>query len=400
MLNRTIQLFIVIASSILTLIATDILLPSLPQIAHSFDVHDNDVKMIISIFMAGQFSTVLIWGIIADLLGRRQTLFLGMLIFLIGSILSLYANSINLLLACRFLQGIGAVVVPVAGWALIQDLFPKDDGARIMSWIGTLVATLPLFAPAIGGKIDVVYGWQTNLYGIALYSALLCLLMYFLPQQQARNTPIIMPSLLERFSIYKQILKNKTFISYIALFGLLNCGEWCFLTVAPFYYTHVHIAPDRMGILLMLISMGFLFGSLFASRLFKRFGVDKTISLGIKIAIISSLMLMAGDYLRWSEYQIFNAINISIYVFSSALLWGGTTSRALQCFDESRGSASAVRSLILICFSAFGTYSGRMLNHNSLQHIGMFLFIMALCALFVFNNKELKAERLATDAVY
>jgi Bcr/CflA subfamily drug resistance transporter len=400
MLNRNIQLFIVIASSILTLISTDILLPSLPQIAHSFDVPANDVKMIISIFMIGQFSTVLIWGIIADLLGRRKALFLGMLIFLIGSILSLYGNSINLLLACRFLQGTGAVVVPVAGWALIQDLFPKDDGARIMSWIGTLVATLPLFAPAIGGKIDMIYGWQANLYGIALYSALLCLLMYFLPKQQLSNTPIIMPPLKERFSVYGRILKNKTFISYIALFGLLNCGEWCFLTIAPFYYAHVHIAPDKMGVLLMLASTGFLFGSLLASKLFKRFGVDKTISLGIKIAIVSSLMLLAGDYLGWSDYQIFNAMNISTYIFSSALLWGGTTSRALQCFDEARGSASAVRSLILLCFSAFGTYSGRVLNHNSLQHIGIFLFVMALCALFVFNNKELKAERLATDAVY
>ncbi|WP_298627503.1 MFS transporter [uncultured Legionella sp.] len=323
MLHRNIQLFIVIASSILTLVATDILLPSLPQIAQSFDVSSNDVKMIISIFMIGQFSTVLIWGIVADLLGRRQALFLGMLIFLIGSILSLYANSINLLLPCRFLQGTGAVVVPVAGWALIQDLFPKDDGARIMAWIGTLVATFPLLAPAIGGKIDVVYGWQANLYGIAIYSALLCLLMYLLPHQQLSDSPSRVPPIKERFSVYGRILKNKTFISYIALFGLLNCGEWCFLTMAPFYYAHVHIAPDRMGILLMLTSMGFLFGSLLASKLFKRLGVDKTISLGIKVAILSSLILLTGDYLHWSDYQLFNAINISIYIFSSALLWGG-----------------------------------------------------------------------------
>lgn len=400
MLIRNIQLFIVIASSILTLIATDILLPSLPQIAQSFAVSSNDVKMLISIFMIGQFVTVLIWGIIADLLGRRQTLFIGMIIFFIASILSVYANSINLLLACRFLQGMGAVVVPVAGWALIQDLFPKDDGARIMSWIGTLVATLPLFAPAIGGKIDVIYGWRTNLYGIALYSTVLCLLMLFLPKQQNMSKNINILSLKERFSIYGRILRNKTFISYIALFGLLNCGEWCFLTMAPFYYSYVHIPPDTMGLLLMLTSMGFLFGSLLASKLFKRFGVDKTILLGIQLAIVSSAMLLGGGYFGWSDYQLFNALDISIYILSSALLWGGTTSRALQCFDEFRGSASAVRSLILLCFSAFGTYSGRLLNHNSLNSVGIFLFFLALCALFVFNNRELRAERLAAGSMY
>ncbi|KTD34317.1 major facilitator superfamily transporter protein [Legionella moravica] len=400
MLTRSIQLFVVIASSILTLVATDILLPSLPQIAQSFAVPSSEAKLIISIFMLGQFATVLVWGIIADLIGRRQTLLTGMLIFLIASILSLYAHSINFLLACRFLQGTGAVVVPVAGWALIQDLYPKDEGARIMSWIGTLVAMLPLFAPAIGGKIDVLYGWQMNLYGIALYSTILCILMLILLKRSANNSNSAAHELKETLLIYSKILKNKTFISYIALFGLLNCGEWCFLTVAPFYYDHIHISPDKMGILLMLTSMGFLFGSMLASRLFSRLGVDKTFSLGIHIALASSALLLVGNYLGWCDYQIFNAIDISMYIFSSALLWGGSTSRALQCFDEFRGSASAVRSLILLCFSAFGTYSGRVLNHESLLPTGIVLLILALCALFVFHSKELKAERLSTEVVY
>lgn len=399
MLYRNIQLLIVIASSILTLITTDILLPSLPQIAHFFNVSSNDVKMLISIFIIGQFATVLIWGVISDQIGRRQTLFLGMLIFLTGSVLSFYATSINLLLACRFLQGTGAVVVPVAGWALVQDLFPKDEGARILTWIGSLVAIAPLFAPAIGGKIDVLFGWQTNLYFIAFYSAALCLVMLCLPKQPEIQKKSL-PGLKDRLSVYGLIIRNKTFISYIALFGLLNCGEWCFLTMAPFYYAHIHIKPDMVGILLMLTSLGFVLGSFLATKLFNRFGVDKTIILGIQLALISSLLLIAGEYFHWSEHQLFNALDIGVYILSSALLWGGTTSRALQCFDDYRGSASAIRSLILLCFAAFGTYSGRLVDHNTLYPVGFFLFFMALFALMVFNNKELKIQRIASNNVY
>jgi DHA1 family bicyclomycin/chloramphenicol resistance-like MFS transporter len=399
MLNRNIQLLIIIATSILTLVATDILLPSLPQIAHHFAVPANKAKMLISIFMIGQFATVLFWGVIADLIGRRQTLLLGMLIFLMGSILSLFANSINLLLACRFLQGSGAIVVPVAGWSLIQDLFPKDEGARKMAWVGTLGAVIPLFAPAIGGKIDVLFGWQTNLYCVAIFSLSLCLVMLCLRHQKVTHTTRI-PTFKERISIYGRIIRNKTFISYIALFGLLNCGEWCFLTVAPFYYAHKHITPDNMGILLMITSMGFVFGSLLASHLFKLLGVDKTIGIAIQLALISSLMLLVGEYLHWNTHQIFNAIDLGLYILSSALLWGGTTSRALQCFDDYRGSASAIRSLVLLCFTAFGTYSGQLISHENLFNIGFFLFFMALCALIVFNNKEMKAERVAADPVY
>ena len=400
MFNRNIQLIIVIATCVLTLISTDILLPSLPQIAHYFAVPANNVKMLISIFMVGQFATVLIWGVIADQLGRRKTLLIGMLIFFIGSVLSVIAPSINFLLVCRFIQGAGAVVVPVAGWALVQDLFPKDEGARIMSWVGTLTAIVPLFAPAIGGKIDVLYGWHTNLYCIAVFSAILCVTMLFSPKPPASSLNVIIPTFKQRLDIYGRIMKNKTFVSYIALFGLLNCGEWCFLTMAPFYYAHKQIAADQMGLLLMLTSMGFVFGSLLASHLFKRIGIDKTINTGIQLALFSSLLLILGEYMQWNGHQIFNALDLGIYILSSALLCGGTTSRALQCFDDYRGAASAIRSLILLCFAAFGTYSGRLVSHENIYHVGFFLFFMALCALIVFHNKELKAERIEADAVF
>jgi len=396
MLSRNIQLLIVIASSILTLIATDIILPSLPQIAHFYAVSPKEVKMLISIFLIGQFSTVLLWGVVADHMGRRKTLFLGMLLFFAGSLLSLAANSINLLLLSRFLQGAGAVVVPVAGWALIQDLFHKDDSARIMSSIGTIIAVVPLFAPAIGGRLDVMIGWKANFYCIAIYSCALCLLMLVLPE----NTPdqaVMVHSFKHRLRVYGDMIRNKAFISYIALFGLLNCGEWCFLTVAPFYYTHKHIAPDTMGILLMITSTGFVFGSLLASKLCKWFGVNQTINIGIHLALTSGLMLLLGEYYYWNDYQFFNAIVIGLYIMSSALLWGGTTSRALQCFADSRGSASAIRSLVLLCFSAFGTYSGQLIEHDTLYSVGIFLVVMALLALLIFHNKGLKAGRLAAE---
>jgi hypothetical protein len=145
--------------------------------------------------------------------------------------------------------------------------------------------------------------------------------------------------------------------------------------------------------------MGFVFGSLLASRLFKLFEIDKTILFGIQLALLSSTLLLIGEFFHWNTHQSYNALVIGLYISSSALLWGGTTSRALQCFEECRGSASAIRSLILLCFSSFGTYFGRLLPHSSLLPIGFFLFSMALCALTVFNNKELTALRLNTETV-
>ena len=149
--------------------------------------------MLITIFMIGQFSTALFWGIIADQIGRRKTLLLGMLVFLLGSLLSLKADSINLLFISRFLQGAGGVVAPVAGWALIQDLYPKDEGAKILAWVGTLTAILPLFAPVIGGALDMLYGWQSNFVCIAAYSLVLCTLLVLLPNPKQSSPNSTLP---------------------------------------------------------------------------------------------------------------------------------------------------------------------------------------------------------------
>jgi MFS transporter, DHA1 family, multidrug resistance protein len=400
MVHRNIQLVLIVASFVLNMMATNILLPCLPQIAVSFSVSPNDAKMLISIFLIGQFSTALLWGIIADQIGKRQTLLIGMLVFFVGSVISLKTTSMPLFLFSRFLQGVGGVVVPVAGWALVQDLFLRSESARIMAWIGMLFTIIPLFAPALGGKIQVLYSWHVNLYCITSFSAALCLCMLFLPKSSIPPIHNQGLDLKSRLNIYGTIVKNKTFLSYIALFGLLNCGEWCFLTVAPFYYAHIQISPDIIGILFMLIAIGFVLGSLLASILMKHIGIDKTIQLGIQLSLFSSLMLLGGEYMHFSTYQMFNTITIGLYVLGSALLWGGTTSRALQCFDYYRSSASAVRSLIVLCFAAFGTYSGRLLNHTSLYPIGFFLLFVSVCALLVFYNRELTAERLSGKAAY
>ena len=82
----------------------------------------------------------------------------------------------------------------------------------------------------------------------------------------------------------------------------------------------------------------------------------------------------------WNNHQMYNAIDLGLYILSSSLLWGGSTSRALQCFDDCRGSASAIRSLFLLCFVALGTFSGQLISHErSLSSEFLFIFYGLIC---------------------
>jgi MFS family permease len=169
-LNKNLMLSIIVASSILCLTASDICLPSIPQIAEYFSVSDANAQFSISFFLGGQVAATLFWGTFSDRVGRLKAFFLGMLLFFIGTLVCMSNISLELFLAGRLIEGIGSVVIPVVGWAIIQDLYPKDKSARIMTWMGSIISLAPMAAPAFGGQIDKFFGWQADFYFIALFT--------------------------------------------------------------------------------------------------------------------------------------------------------------------------------------------------------------------------------------
>lgn len=391
MSNRGSLLFFIMASSVLTLFATDMMLPSLPHMADFYNVSAQQIKSLISVYMLGQFMTVLLWGVCADRYGKKNTLIAGMLLFLFGCILSLSTHSFMLLQLARFCQGAGATVAPVAGWALIQDIYPGDESARVMAWVGSIVSIAPLFAPALGGKLDVLYGWHSSFIALFLFSLVVCLSILILPKHQEQRAAQHI-SWQQRIRAFAEIISHRPFVSYISLFGLLNCGEWCFLTVAPFYYESLHIAADLAGLYLTLTSIGFIFGSMLASYLLKVTNLDVTIKVALSIAAVSSLAIMATA-LAGHPPQLLFALLFALNLFSSAMLWGATTSRALQFFVASRGSASAIRSLLLVCYATLGSLVGKFLPHDSLLPVGGFLLLLSLTATLVYYQPGQKLSQ-------
>lgn len=397
MLHRSIQLSIVSAAAVITLIATDMMLPSLPHIMTFFGVSANEVKMLLSFFMLGQFCTVLPWGIITDHLGKSKAMLLGMIGFFIGSLLSLIDHSIYLLFFARFIQGASSIVVPVAGWALIQDLYPKKEGINALAKVSMLTAIVPLFAPFVGGLLDKNFGWRSSFYCIALGAFLLCLIFSVLPRPSLpEKKPLA--SLKSRWAVYGLILKNRTFLSYVALFGVFNCGEWCFLTVAPFYYASKGMDSANIGFLLTLTSIGFVMGSFLTPKLLALWGMDKLINNSIFLAFLSSVFMLMGDRLHWFAVPWFSALIFSIYLTGSALLWSCTTSQALACFEGHKGAASAVRCLLMLCFAFLGTFMGRIMPHNTLLASGFLLLATAMAAFMLFNQSSFKKIRLLNES--
>jgi DHA1 family bicyclomycin/chloramphenicol resistance-like MFS transporter len=149
------MLFATIALSI------DAMLPALPAIAAELSPDDvNRAQLVISIFFAGMGIGTLLAGPISDAIGRKPTLILCALTYLLGAVLSAAAPSLEMLLAARFLQGVGAAGPRSAGMAVVRDMYKGRDMARIVSLVMTIFALVPAMAPLMGQIVLQFGSWR------------------------------------------------------------------------------------------------------------------------------------------------------------------------------------------------------------------------------------------------
>src|SRR3979411_316957 len=153
-------------------LATNILLPSLPQMAASLKVSSAAVTSAITIFLAVFAIGQLAVGPISDRYGRRWPVLMGFAVFLAGSILCGLADDLPSLLIGRVIQGAGACATSVLSRAIARDLFSGAALARAMALIMIAMAAAPGFSPLLGGALDHTFGWGHEFVFVGAFAAI------------------------------------------------------------------------------------------------------------------------------------------------------------------------------------------------------------------------------------
>src|ERR1700709_1494685 len=153
-------------------LATNILLPSLPQMAASLHVSTAAVTSSITVFLAVFALGQLAVGPISDRYGRRWPVLIGFAVFLLGSIWCGLAPDLPSLLVGRVIQGAGACSTSVLSRAIARDLFSGAALGRAMALIMIAMAAAPGFSPLLGGALDHYFGWRSEFVFIGVFAAL------------------------------------------------------------------------------------------------------------------------------------------------------------------------------------------------------------------------------------
>lgn len=144
-----------------TAFSIDAMLPALPEIAGSLSPDaENRAQLVVTSFLMGMGVGTLFTGSLSDAVGRKPVVVGGAILYTIGALFAWKAPTLDLLLAARVIQGLGAAGARVVAIAIVRDLYAGRSMARIISFAMMIFALVPAIAPTVGHVIIVAFGWR------------------------------------------------------------------------------------------------------------------------------------------------------------------------------------------------------------------------------------------------
>lgn len=163
----------------LTALAIDTMLPALPAIGDSFGlVEANELQLVVFSYMVGFGIAQIVYGPLSDVWGRRPLVIAGLVILIVGAIISALATGFTGLLVARVLQGIGAASARVIAVSIVRDRYEGREMARVMSFTMMVFMIIPVLAPTFGGLLLALAGWRSIFATMAALSVAVGLWFY------------------------------------------------------------------------------------------------------------------------------------------------------------------------------------------------------------------------------
>lgn len=341
-----------------TSLSTDIYLPAMPTMAE--DLHGN-VELTITGFLIGFTIAQLIWGPISDHMGRRKPLFIGMVLFIIGSAGCALSTSITQIVFWRVFQALGACTGPMLARAMIRDLFARTRAAQMLSTLVLVMAIAPIAGPLIGGQIIRLSTWHSIFWLLVVIGALMFISLNWLPETLPEDKRV-KASLAGAFRNYRSLLTNGHFMRYTLSLTFYYVGAYAFITGSPFVYiSYYHVDPQHYGWLFALNIVGVMAMSVVNRRLVQRHSLEQLLKYATMLAALAAVVLALLVKLESGGVI---AIIVTVFLFFSmnGIIAATSTAAALDAVPNIAGSASAligalqygsgiISSLLLAAFS-------------------------------------------------
>ncbi len=346
-------------------VSTDAMLPALTQIGQDLGVTQaNNNQLVVTSFFLGLAVGQLFFGPLSDSIGRKSAINLGFAVFAVGCVLSLTASDLNMMLAGRVLQGIGAAGPRTVAVALVRDQYAGRGMARIMSFVMAVFILVPIAAPALGQGILLIADWRGIFW---MFLGLAVLATVWLTVRQPETLP---REKRRAFSVVRignavlEVCRSRMAIGSAAAAGLIFSAMIGYLTSSQQIFQDAYGVGDLFPLYFAILAIGIGGASIANARLVMRLGMQR-----LTVWALSAIIIMAAVFFviavsldgvppLWS----FMLYGVPTF-FCMGILFGNLNAMAMEPLGHIAGVGSAVVAS-LTGFISLGLGSAIGLSYN------------------------------------
>ena len=347
--------FVFATCTAVSVLSTDIITPSIPDLPGAFDTSINTAQLVVSVNLAAYALAQLVHGPVADSIGRKRLLIVAFMAFAMVSLGCATATTMNGLLVGRFAQGLLSSVPSVVIVLMIRELYAPRQALRVMTLYGAALGLAPAVGPLLGGYLHVWFGWWAGFVFIAglalLASGLLWLLV---PESLEVRAPLNARAV---GRAYRALLGNRRFLALTLGTSLCFGALYAYVTAAPSVYIDlIGLKTQQYGLTHLVIVISFILGNLSAAALSRRFDSARILR-GGAIAMIIAAVLLLGPV--WAGRLSVAQVLAPMMIYAAALaivLAAGPLVTLNAARNQPQGPAAALLGSMQLAMGAVAGY--------------------------------------------
>lgn len=375
--NILLQRFTLIGLVAMLAVSTDLYLPAIPQLIESLNTNNSQGQLTLSIFLMGFAAGQLFYGSVSDRYGRKPALYVGLAIYLAGTLGCIFAPDIDTLISARFIQGFGGASGPVLARAIVADSYNRVEAARIMASIAGAMALVPAIAPVFGSWLLYFFEWRAH-FVLLLMLGLLAFAGVIRLQESLKvpsSKPLKLSSIISQFPV---CLRNSSFAGFTLCGGATYAAMFCYISTSSFLIIGLlGLAPEYFGYTFMVVVFGYIAGAMTSSRLVGHWGVIRVLALGQLVGLLAGALL-----LTLAIFEV-NRLTPMLVAFFMVFMAGGLSLSISQMgaiaeLPEAAGKASSVFGFLQIAFASLLGYLVGLFYNNTLMPTAVGVVLAAL----------------------
>ncbi len=362
----------------------DLSLPAIPAMVDALDTSLSRGQQIVGVFILGMALGQIPAGLASDRYGRLPVLYSGMTLFVISAALTTFAASVDLLLAARFTQGIGASACIVVSRATIRDIASGKEAARAMSLLTMIFTAAPVIAPSIGAVLVTQWNWRAPFVVIAVFGAMLLLGIRLNLVETHKPAKSTTRPLQQLTSSMREFFSFRQSIYGLLLMILPPAGYLSIIAVSAALAIEIYgFTLAQYALIFACAGISILVGAAANRWLVTRFEILQLLRASVIIILLASVQLMI---MAWMDQAPFWWLWMCVCanMFTMAIFQANATVLTLDPLPTIAGFASSIIGTSQNLMGGLGALLGALIYNGSIRSSIIILGVVGLLTAVIF----------------